>query len=390
MKRLCCAPIAFLGILLMQVGCNSSVLQLRDQLYLHRGEFRQRLANKQDLADKFLACTGQAHDEPSNERRDAGTLSEFSPLQSQKGQALSVKPVAAVIEAIHRQHPEKGGSVSILAEVFDEVDTDTTARLDLDKLKQIAEAARQWHGHIRLDEDQFEGGSSRFARLLLAYNKAYFGDLSYRTRSGSIGTGLRGVLKVTSQGFVDRSGNAFLFPGISAEIEMSSSSPVRTSASMVDSQRVSADLTRIFLEAFFDTAFRVPAVHGATALRVAPGSQESSYPEFDADHPAIPIEALARVTRDSLRAEAAVVSIVGKTVRGGSVLGTQNETLAATLETAAGVIVKKLIEHEGFCYFQVITGQPASTPSYQNEPTVKKSTPAYCQAGVSVPRLSFQ
>ena len=371
MKRLRYAPIALLGILLMQVGCNSSALQLRDQLYLHRGEFRQRLANKQDLADKFLACTGQAHDDPSNERRDAGTLSESSPLQRQKGQALSLRPLAAVIELIRRQHPEKAGSLSILAEVFEEVDTDTIARIDLDKLKQIAEAARQWHGHIGLDEDQFEGDSSRFARLLLAYNKAYFGDLSYRTRSGSIGTGVRGVLKITSQGFVDRSGNAFLFPGISAEIEMSSSSPVRAAASMVDSQRVSADLTRIFLEAFFDTAFRVPAVHGATALRVAPSSREFSYPEFDADHPAIPVEALARVTRDSLRAEAAVVSIVGKTVRGGSVLGTQNETLAATLEAAAGVIVKKLVEHEGFCYFQVITGQTASTPRDQNEATVK-------------------
>ena len=123
------------------------------------------------------------------------------------------------------------------------------------------------------------------------------------------------------------------------------------SATTVDSQRVSADLIRIFLEAFFDTAFRVPAVHGATALRVRPNSQESPYPEFDADHPTIPLEALARVTRDALRAEAAVTSLAGKAVRGGSVFGTQNETLAATLETAAGVMAKKLIEHEGFCYF---------------------------------------
>jgi hypothetical protein len=207
--------------------------------------------------------------------------------------------------------------------------------------------------------------------MLLTYNKAYFGDLSYTAGSGSTGTGPRGVVKVTSQGFVDRGGNAFLFPGISAEVQMSPSGSVRASASMVDSQRVSADLTRIFLEAFFDTAFRVPAVHGATALQVVPNSLESSYPEFDADHPAIPLEALARVTRDSLRAEAAVVSMVGKAVRGGSVFGTQNETLAASLETAAGVIAKKLVEHEGFCYFQVIAGQPTIAPRNQNEPNGK-------------------
>jgi hypothetical protein len=61
-----------------------------------------------------------------------------------------------------------------------------------------------------------------------------------------------------------------------------------------------------------------------------------------------------------MRAEAAVTSIVGKAVRGGSVFGTQNETLAAALETAAGVIAKKLTEHEGYCYYQVIEGKPAA------------------------------
>jgi hypothetical protein len=172
---------------------------------------------------------------------------------------------------------------------------------------------------------------------------------------------------VTSKGFVDRSGNALLFPGISAEIEVSPANSVRLSATAVDSQRVSADLIRIFLEAFFDTAFRVPAVHGATALRVGPKSQESPYPEYDADHPIIPLEALARIARDSMRAEAAVTSLVGKTVRGGSVFGTQNETLAATLETAAGVMVKKLVEHEGFCYYQVSEGRPTNASLDPNE-----------------------
>lgn len=54
-----------------------------------------------------------------------------------------------------------------------------------------------------------------------------------------------------------------------------------------------------------------------------------------------------------MRAQAAVTSLVGKKVRGGSIFSAQNETLAATIETAAGVIAKKLAEHEGFCYFQV-------------------------------------
>ena len=358
MQRLPYSLFALLALLLVQAGCSSSVLQLRDQLDLHRGEFRQKLANKKELAEKFLACTKQAHDEPLNEQRDGATSPGPLPLQSFEGQATSVRPLASVIDRIRQRHQVKGASLSILANVLDDLANDATARIDLDKLTQVIEVARQWHGHLGLDEDQLEQDSSRFARMLLAYNKAYFGDLSFAARPDIAGIGLRGVVQMTSKGFVDRSGNTLLFPGISAEIEVSLANSVHISATRVDSQRISADLTRIFLEAFFDTAFRVPAVHGATALRVGPNSQESPYPEFDANHPAIPLEALARVTRDALRAEAAVTSLVGRTVRGGSVFSIQNETLAATLETAAGVIAKKLVEHEGFCYYQVTEGKP--------------------------------
>jgi hypothetical protein len=62
-----------------------------------------------------------------------------------------------------------------------------------------------------------------------------------------------------------------------------------------------------------------------------------------------------------------VTSLVGKAVRGGSVFGTQNETLAATLETAAGVMAKKILEHEGFCYYQVSEGRPTNAGGDPNE-----------------------
>jgi hypothetical protein len=274
----------------------------------------------------------------------------------------------AVIDTSRHRHADRGGSLSSLASILDDVANDENARIDLDKLKQVIEVASQWQGHIGLDEDQFEQDLSRFARRLLTYNKAYFGDLSFTAKPASGGAGLRGIVKVTSKGFIDRSGNALLFPGISAELEVSPANSVRISATTVDSQRVSADLTRIFLEAFFDEAFRVPAVHGATALRVGPNSQYPPYPEFDVDHPPISLEALARVTRDALRAEAAVTSFVGKAVRGGSIFSAQNETLAATLETAAGVITKKLVEHEGFCYFQVTEGKGVIAARDENKP----------------------
>ena len=240
-------------------------------------------------------------------------------------------------------------------------------RLDLGKLRRVLDIIRQWHAHVDFDEDALAQNTSRFAQLLLAYNKAYFGDVQFVPEPTPPNGGLRGVLKVTSTGFVDRNGNVWVFPGLSVNVQKELGVRATVSALSVDSQRISAGLTRIFLEAFFDTAYRVPAIHGATALRVEPNPQESPYPEFDANHPSIPLEALARVTRDTLRAEAAVTSLVGKEVRGGSVFSIQNETLAATLETAAGVIAKKLVEHEGFCYYQVTVGQPSIAAHDQNE-----------------------
>jgi hypothetical protein len=367
MTRLPHSLFALLVILLVQAGCNSSVLQLRDQRDFHLGVFRQKLVDKKELATKFQACTEQVHDEPLRERPDAGASPEPLSLQTPEGQATSVRPLTAAIDSIRRRHPGEGGSLSILASVLDGVANDATARIDLDKLTQVIETVQRLYGHLDLDEDQLERDSSRFARMLLAYNKAYFGDLSFTARPDHAGAGLRVVVKVTSKGFVDRSGNVLLFPGITEELEVNPANSARSSGARVDSQRVSADLMRIFLEAFFDAAFRVPAVHGATALRAGSNSQELPYPEFDADHPTISLEAIARVTRDALRAEAAVTSLVGKSVRGGSIFGTQNETLAATLETAAGVIAKKLMEHEGFCYYQVTEGTLANAARDPNE-----------------------
>ena len=95
MTRLPHSLFALLAILFVQAGCNSSVLQLRDQPDLQHGKFRQKLADNKELAMKFLACTEQAHDEPLSERRDAGALPESLSLQTPEGQATSVHPLSA-------------------------------------------------------------------------------------------------------------------------------------------------------------------------------------------------------------------------------------------------------------------------------------------------------
>lgn len=365
-RSICALPLA---IGLLAAGCGISVLDLHDQLDLHRGSFHDKLSAKGALAREFLACIGRAHDEPKS---DLGLSSADEPRLS----GLVFKPIQTLVERVKGQRPKQADSLLPLQELFADDELVRHRRLDLGTLRRVVEIVRQWYAHLDFDENDLAQDSSRFAQLLLAYNKAYFGGVQFVPEPMPPGGGMRGVRKVISSGFVDRNGNARTFPGLSADVQNESGARTTASASSVDSQRVSADLTRVFLEAFFDAAFRVPALHGATALQVERKSSAPSYPEFDAEHPLIPLDALARVTRDALRAEAVVTALVGKAVRGGGAFGMNNETLAATMETAAGVIAKKLVEHEGFCYYQVMKGM---TPIAD-----KTDRPSHGQVGSTV------
>jgi hypothetical protein len=335
-------------VVLLAAGCAVSTAELRDSLDLNQASFQDKLAGRQVLIDEFAACTARAYDEqatiPANQSTpDAGGKTD-GPLQA----------IHTLIARVKEGHPSHAESLQILEETLADWKGTSYRRLDLHKLRKVVDVIRQWHGHVDFDEDALAEDGSRFAQLLLAYNKAYFGDIRYTAVSGA-SSGLRAVARVTSDGFIDRNGNVWRFPGLSVEVTKEPGQrPAAAAASQVDSGRIVADVTRVFLEAFFDAAFREPAVEGATALRIQWTTVGRPYPSVDADHPPIPLDAFARVTRDALRAEAAVTSEVGKAVRGGSIFSTQNETLAAGLETAAGVIAKKLVEHGGFCYFHTI------------------------------------
>ena len=333
-------------ITLIAAGCAVSVVDLRDSLDLNQATFRDKLAARQDMTDAFLACTTLAYDEraalPAGRRMPESDTREGGPLGA----------IHALITRVKDGRPTHAQSLEILEDTLADWTSTSYHRLDLRKLKKVVDVIKQWHIHFDFDEDALAQDETRFAQLLLAYNNAYFGNLAY-TAGPSTESGIRAAARITSDGFVDRNGNVWRFPALSVEVSHTPGQRLTAEASRVDSQRVTADLIRVFLEAFFDAAFREPAVQHATALQVR-WKSSGRYPAFDADHPPIPLDALARVTRDALRAEAAVTSEVGKAVRGGSVFSTQNETFAAALETAAGVIAKKLVEHGGFCYFETI------------------------------------
>lgn len=333
-------------------ACTSSLIDLREDLDIHRSSFEEKLAGDAVKIGRFRSCTQQAHDGSSlplsmaTDPSPTHTTVSPGPI----GGRLRA-PVQALVERIHDRAGHDAASLRVLADLAEEFAEPAHRRVDLNKLRLVTDAIRHFHTHLDFDEEALAQDASLFARLLLAYNRAYFGDLRFAVAPDASAGTVRGVVQVTSRGFVDRSGTTLRFPGLSASVQVDPTHSIELAATPIDSGRMSADLTRVFLEAFFDAAFRVPAVQQATALRAA--TPAAPYPAFDASRSPVSPDELATVTRQALRTEAVVTSLVGKAVRGGSLFSANNETVAATLETAAGVFAKKLVEHEGFCYFQI-------------------------------------
>lgn len=346
--------LGFIALLTLPLltACTSSFIDLRENLDVHRSSFEEKLASDSAKMEQYRACTQQAHDGSSLPLSIAtdtlATRTASSPITI--GGRLRA-PVQALVERIHDRIGGNAASLSVLSDMAGDFADPSHRRLDLDKLRLLTDAIRHWHVHLDFDDEALARDTSLFAQLLLAYNRAYFGDVRYAIAPNSASGTVRGIVQVTSRGFVDRSGTTVRFPGLSAVAHVDASQGIELAATSIDSGRVSADLTRVFLEAFFDAAFRVPAVQQATALHLP--TQTPPYPAFDPSRPSISLEALATVTQRALRTEAVVTALTGKAVRGGGLFGTNNETVAATLETAAGVFAKELVEHEGFCYFQV-------------------------------------
>lgn len=340
-------PVVLLLLDLLASGCAVSAVDLHNRLDLNQSSYRDKLGADQELIGAFTACTSRPYDEraaaPTGPSIPDGAVKSDDPLQA----------IRTLIARVREGRPSHAESLQILDDMLRDWKESSFRRLDLHKLRRVVDVITQWHVHLDFDEDALSEDESRFAQLLLAYNTAYFGDIRYAVQSDGR-SGLRTIARVTSDGFVDRNGNVWKFPGLSVDVAKDPGQRLATASSDVDSKRITADLVRVFLEAFFDAAFREPAVQQATALQVRWKPDVRPYPAFDADHPPISFDAFARVTRDALRAEAAVTSEVGKAVRGGGIFSTQNETLAAGLETAAGVIAKKLVEHGGFCYFEIV------------------------------------
>ena len=151
-----------------------------------------------------------------------------------------LQAIHTLIARVKEGHPSHAESLQILEETLADWKGTSYRRLDLHKLRKVVEVIKQWHVHVDFDEDALAEDGSRFAQLLLAYNKAYFGDIRYAAGPGT-GSGLRAVARVTSDGFIDRNGNVWRFPGLSVEV---TKEPGTTAGSRVQPSRFKTDRRR--------------------------------------------------------------------------------------------------------------------------------------------------
>ena len=342
-------------------GCASGQI-LHDKL---QARLYADLQQDKVLLKKFRECSLRPYGEPSNAETGDAEPQEAAP-------APSTRPLQMIINKSTLNNDEDvSGLLQVVADLADPSQHKIDFHTHLDRLKNVMELAKRFHSRVRLEEDKLIKDGTRFERLLVAYNRAYFGEIKFSASAGK--GGAKGVVKTTSAGFVDRNGNAFAFPGLSVEVSVGPDRTVHLQPGIPDSKRISSDLVRIFLEALFDTAYRTPAERSATALQVD-WKTDPPYPMFDGERPPIAMGSFEKVSRDSLRAEAAVISAVGRQIRGGGMFGIGNETLAAGIETAAGVIAKKVVEHETFCYF-LVTNRPEQAQAEEGPQVFAEGNP---------------
>ena len=218
-------------------GCASPIIQLSEQSGLY-----EKVKGNAELAKQFLSCSRQAYQD------QAGESAAAAPSIAASGQALSAAPALPAVEAAVAESPELKADedIRVLLDLIRDMDDPTVRKVDIGRLIRIGEMGNAMLDS-GIDEDRLAQDSSLFAQLLLAYNKAYFGDIQFRTQPTQTGTGApRSVQGGVSAGFVDRNGNAFAFPGLSSEITVSmdpvkQEPTVRFHASSVDSRRVASD-----------------------------------------------------------------------------------------------------------------------------------------------------
>lgn len=144
-------------------------------------------------------------------------------------------------------------------------------------------------------------------------------------------------------GFTSRAGDNFQWPTVEVAIDASADNVV--SWSDIDAKAIGSQLIRVFIEAVFDAQLGVPGVGSATGVQLK--REEYRLQEFVAAEDGalgVTTEEFNAINDWGGRAEGVASSAIGQLIRGIGWISLNNEALAGLIETAVGVMVRKLVE----------------------------------------------
>ena len=153
------------------------------------------------------------------------------------------------------------------------------------------------------------------------------------------------LLTKLAAGFVTRGGKKVAFPDVDFTFTPLGRDVV--SVSSVDLVSVATDLIRVSIEAMGDSIAQLPGTKESTGCR----SPSHLLDCYDPAKYNVTAEQFTSVNSDAAAAESMVGGITGKLVRGISWAALNNEAVARTIETAAGVAARKAMEKLSWCVY---------------------------------------
>lgn len=160
--------------------------------------------------------------------------------------------------------------------------------------------------------------------------KKPLGDLC---RDNTTGNDCMLTRPIGTEGFVTRAGMKVSFQGISVDIGKDGTA--KAAVTHPEATEVGPELARVITEAVFDSmGVKVPAAADSTACKanVLPCVTDSEKADVE------------RMDGYATRAEATVSAAAGQVFRAGGPVALNNEALAKSLETLAGVTARKVLE----------------------------------------------
>jgi hypothetical protein len=173
----------------------------------------------------------------------------------------------------------------------------------------------------------------------------------------------------SSPGFIGRDGTAYNFPGATNQC----AAPTHT-----DHSQIEADVIRIILESLRDTYAPLPVlanstaatIEGADTLDFGPNHSVPMTVGWHINHRdpgsllqfTLTADQFQDMAAKARSAEASVAGAVGKAIRGGSWGSLNNEAVARSIETAAGVLARHAAERAEWCLQAQRSKAPAAQP----------------------------